>query len=123
MSKKFISALLDKKSKNTKTKEFVIPNILDDEVCFVGLKTGRKYSVGCVVYTGLDITLEMILEKIYEGNIKNVVTEVDKEILSKYLFEVQDFKISKAIEIVEKGGNFKLIKSDHSLDIKKPKIP
>ena len=57
--KKFIVAV---DLKNGDSLGFVIPNF--KEGGFLGIKNGRKYSHGRVVYTGLNVNFEMIIDKI-----------------------------------------------------------
>ncbi len=80
-------------SKGTK-KEFLIPVETESGFIFVGLKTGTQYKQGMVVYTGKELTTDMLEEKA-----KNVGVIIKPGLFESYLSQMPDFKISKKVGV------------------------
>lgn len=102
--KKFIVAV---DLKNGDSLGFVIPNFKENG--FLDIKNGRKYSHGRVVYTGLSVNSEMIIDKIKKYNSINIEDgSIFEERLDIFLKEVKNFKIGDIVEF----RKFILCKSD-----------
>ena len=82
--------------------EFLNPIITDMGFALIGLKTGKEYTRGMVVYTGTELTPSMLSEKA-----KNVGLESKDELFEAYLSQIPNFKISKMVGI-RQGAEFNL---------------
>ncbi|UXE67270.1 MAG: hypothetical protein KA713_09335 [Chryseotalea sp. WA131a] len=106
MTKKFIHT--DKKINGQKCKsEFLIPDVFDDKSRLIGIKSKMVYDFGLVIYTGVDLDENKVLDKL--ADVTSLSTdEKDKysQILKDYLSQIKDCKIGKVVTL---DDNFKLI--------------
>ena len=122
MTKKFITSL-NKKNKATRTSEFVIPDILEKSNFFLGIKTGKKYSSGIVCFTGVDLTVDNIIDVLLQNRIIKNPSNKHRKIINQYLNDITKFKISNCLNINREDESFKLVKADFKIEIEKPRLP
>jgi len=79
--------------KGTK-KEFLIPVEVDSCFVLVGVKSGTQYEQGMVVYTGKEITPNMLKKKAM-----NIDTTIKPGLFELYLSQMPNFKISKIVAL------------------------
>jgi hypothetical protein len=82
--------------------EFLIPVETESGFVLVGVKTGNEYIQGMVVYTGKEITPNMLKEKAKEAGV-----EINDGLFETYLSQMPNFKISKMVG-VKQGSEFYL---------------
>lgn len=92
--KKFIVAI---NLKNDKNLGFVVPDSSGNE--FIGIKNGRKYRYGRVVYVGVDINVEMIFDKINEDLVSVENKNFLRENLDSFLEDISRFKVGDIVKI------------------------
>ena len=111
-TKKFVTSL-NKKGELAGASEFLVPSP-DGEHSLIGIKTGKVYNTGAVVFTGRSIDCLSIEEKL--------TFEYDDRYLSKidqYISEINDFKVGNVISIeLSKHDEFRL-----KLEAKSPVKP
>lgn len=102
MTKKFVTGVSD-----NGIDEFVIPNLFDDEVSFLGLKTGKIYREGFICYTGTDLSTTKVMKKILENRSLGFLEKRRaRKIIDQYLNQIMLFKISTKVKM---GSEFKLL--------------
>ena len=77
-----------------KKREFLIPVRTEYGFALVGVKTGTEYNHGMVVYTGKELTPNMLEEKA-----KEVGVEINEGLFEAYLSQLPNFKISKMVGV------------------------
>ena len=110
MTKKFIHT--SKELNGTKCKsEFIIPDIFTGSPNLIGLETGRLYKAGHIVYTGVDLTVAEVLEKVEEqkklGFFKR---RKAKKSIEKYLRQIKDIKIGSVVTLNDEHELLKIEK-------------
>lgn len=101
MTKKFITS----DSGNGKG-EFVIPDFINGQACFLGIETGQIYKVGLVCYTGSELTAAKILGKLLENRKLNFFQRRKaRKAINEYLLQMKSFKIGNTVKV---GGESKL---------------
>lgn len=74
-------------------KELLLPlSNLGSGYTLVGVLTKQKYVEGMVVFTGVDLTADVLAEKTKKSGI-----EVNHNLFSSYLNQITKFKISKLV--------------------------
>ena len=87
---------MTKDGRATLSGEHLVPCLeLPRENVFIGVKTGRKYTTGYVVFLGKDITTEDILKKLN----KTQPPPSDRRAIESFLGELQPFKIGNVVSI------------------------
>ncbi len=90
MTKKILHTLDGKEAK----KEFLIPVEIDSGFVLVGEKSGAQYEQGMVVYTGKEITPNLLKEKAMK-----VGATIKPGLFELYLYQMPNFKISKIVAL------------------------
>ncbi len=97
MTKKFIHT--DKDLHGSKvTDEFLIPDIIDFKAQFLGIESGKHYDSGLVVYTGMELTVEEVIER-FKSSLGGIEYDSEslKNIISEYLVQIKGYKIGKVL--------------------------
>lgn len=99
MTKKFIHT--DKEIHGSKARdEFLIPDIIDFKAQFLGLESGKFYDTGLVVYTGMELNVDEVIEQIesstggFEYDLESL-----KKIISEYLVQIKEFNVGKVLRM------------------------
>lgn len=78
--------------------EFLIPNIFDKNSEFIGLETGTSYKSGIVVFTGKELTPDLVLEKVLLNNQLSFFQKITtKRKLKSFLAQIESFKIGAIV--------------------------
>jgi len=123
MTRKFLVAFFEQGIRKTKKKEFLIPNLNQFDNYFIGIDTGEICQYGFVVYTGVELSPSMVIEKLLKNNI---ITETSPEIentLMDYLQFIKNCKISEVLEIKYESGKYKYNVTGLRMKQKTSKIP
>lgn len=62
----------------------------------LGVKTGRRYNRGYLVYTGVDVSVDDILTKL---GMTDGVSDPDRKVIESFLSSLQDFKIGNLVSL------------------------
>ena len=90
--------------------EHLVPDLSLKEPVFVGIRSGRRYSAGCVCYVGEDVTLADILDVLGQP-----VREETELILDEFLRQMSQFRIDNVISVSWHDGRLELSKvADHT---------
>ena len=95
MTKKFITGESEKGNS-----EFVIPDIFEGKDRFIGIESGKIYESGFICYTGVDLSVEKVIEKILENrNLNFLQKRRAKKVIDLYLKQIKMFKISNSVKL------------------------
>jgi hypothetical protein len=101
MTKKFIKGESEKGSS-----EFVIPDIIEEKDRFIGIESGKIYESGLICYTGVELSVDTVIEKILENRSLNFIQKRRaKKVIDLYLKQIKTFKISNSVKV---GNGYKL---------------
>ncbi|WP_299326229.1 hypothetical protein [uncultured Maribacter sp.] len=101
MTKKFITGESEKGSS-----EFVIPDIIEEKDRFIGIESGKIYESGLICYTGVELSVDKVIEKILENRSLNFIQKRRaKKVIDLYLKQIKTFKISNSVKL---GNGYKL---------------
>jgi hypothetical protein len=97
-TKKFPVSITFKDSVASK-EEFIVPFIEEGKKGFCGIKTGKECKYGVVSYIGKEIDVNDVFAKLVDSGQR--IIDVDRMLscLTKYLEELQNFKIGNVISI------------------------
>lgn len=97
---------------NTNSSEFIVPIITGEGCCFIGIKSGKKYSYGAVSYIGKEISEKEVFAKLVDSGRKIESVDQALAMLTAYIQQLQGFKIGNIIAVVLKSDapGFELIK-------------
>ena len=123
MTKKFLIAFSDQGVRKTKKKEFLIPDLNQISNNFIGIETGKPCQYGLVVYTGVELTPSLVIEKLLGNKVIQQTNEAIEIILFDYLQFIKSCKIADVIEIKCDSGQFKYNKTGLRIDSGTSKIP
>ncbi|ACL06614.1 hypothetical protein Dalk_4942 [Desulfatibacillum aliphaticivorans] len=126
LTKKF-SAAVSYGDFKTKSKEFLIPFLVEEESGFQGLSSGKAFDYGVMAFIGREIDADDIFKKLVDSGQKISNVQTTLKVLERYISEVQQFKIGNIVRI-EYGRelNFSLIKEADrpgSTEKNKSKLP
>ncbi len=108
MTKKALVAVKD--GKHSRRSEFVLP-ALKGTYQLVGERTGQPIKVATVVYTGQEITLKFLLDKMQTSAGASLrSTRENKKIARAFLDEIVKFKVGAFVEVVNSSSSFQLAK-------------
>jgi hypothetical protein len=79
----------------------------------VGVRTGRRYNRGYMVYTGVDVSVNDILKKLA---MTDDASDSDRKAIESFLSRIRDFKIGNIISL-------KFISADECEPIKEAERP
>jgi hypothetical protein len=105
MTKKFIVAPKGRSN-------FLIPDFINKSNQFISIDSGKKFSEGIVVYTGIDLTPKVIKEKITKSGIIDASLVTDMQI-TEFLTEIKNQKISHTVNVTRI--------SDHAITLERKK--
>jgi hypothetical protein len=123
MTKKFIESYLDTNQKRPRKREFVIPDILNFTNSFIGIDTKKEYSYGMVCYTGVDLDIKTVTDRLVENQIITSTDKVINEIIELYLIDLKQYKIADILSVSYANKTFGLKLSDLKIKMKTSKIP
>ena len=104
ITKKMIAAI-------KKSDGFLIPNF-ETGKGFLSIKNGKEFNIGLVVYTGVGLDGNSIIEKINEYDTIKYSWIKNSDIFDRYLIEIKNLKISKHYSLV-------LVENDFKFEMKK----
>ncbi len=92
---------------NNESTEFLAIGYKDKNLNLIGLKTGKVFKSGLLVYIGKDITNKDILVKLNKIQTKEIDFVFSDNLLNQYIQAIQDFKIGDKLFLEAKDDNFK----------------
>jgi hypothetical protein len=101
----------DEKKPGKNIRDFIHPFISESEACFIGIKKPKKWKLGRVVYTGVDVTANDIFAEIVDEGTK--IDDVDSCFiaLQEYVSQLSEFSIGNILAVQKDGHRgFRLIK-------------
>ena len=107
MTKKFLISFSEKGIRETRKNEFLVPNFLETNNKFIGTETGKNCQYGFVVYTGVDLNPDMVIEKLIKSKIISKDDPKIAETINNYLLFLKTCKIGDVIEIINEDGQYK----------------
>lgn len=122
MTKKFaVAAKSDGAALNNA--EFVVPAFSGSTDTFVGLKSGRSYSVATVVYTGVELSRSEVLSKVQFDYADETHA---RRIVDSFLAAVKSQKVGSPVVVdISSDGNVTLSRLNTKLEPigRKPSLP
>jgi hypothetical protein len=106
MTKKFLIAFSDKGLRKTKKKEFLIPDFIHFSNYFIGIETFKPCQYGFVVYTGVELTAKVVIEKLQKNKLLEQPTAEIENLIIDYLQFIKNCKIADVVEISYDSGRF-----------------
>ena len=87
--------------KNSKG-EFLIPDVFENKNRLIGIKSKKVYECGLVVYTGIDLDENKIVDKLPDiQSISSSDQQSCKDIFKSYLTQVKEMKIGKIVRLTD----------------------
>jgi hypothetical protein len=123
MTKKFLIAFSDQGVRKTKRKEFLIPDLNQFSDNFIGIETGKACQYGLVVYTGVELTTNIVIEKLMQNKVIQLTNIEIENILFDYLQFIKSCKISDVLEIKYYSGQFTYSVTGLRMNLGISKIP
>lgn len=106
MTRKFLHSHKKPNGKKARN-EFLIPDIFENTSRLIGIETGISYNYGLVCYTGVDLNADIVFDKATKyRKITILRRRAVKKMLTNYLAQIKEIKISKAVVI---DDNYNLI--------------
>ena len=109
MTKKFV---LNREKVNGKKfkKEFIIPDIFSSNPNLIGIETGNQYNTGHIVYTGVNLTVDEVIERAEEFKKMSFwKRRKARKTIKKYLLQIKGAKIGTEVSLTNK---YELIKTE-----------
>ena len=99
----------DSDNPNNESSEFLAVGHKDKKLSLIGLKTGRVFMFGLLVYIGKDVTKQDLLEKLDRLQAKETNFVFSDNLLNQYIQTIQDFKIGNKLSLEVKDDSFKFV--------------
>jgi hypothetical protein len=110
-----------KKGKKTTRGESLLPQLSGDAPSgFIGLRSGRKFESGYIVYLGRDVTPEMMLDDFCENNLPPDDRAVALDRLRAYVQALQSCKIGNLVSISYTARGLPLLKIEREYVLMEP---
>jgi hypothetical protein len=123
MTKKFLIAFSDQGVRKAKRKEFLIPDLNQFSDNFIGIETSKPCQYGLVVYTGVELTTNIVIEKLIQNKVIQQTNIEIENILFDYLQFIKSCKISDVLEIKYDSGQFTYSVTGLRMNLGISKIP
>jgi hypothetical protein len=123
MTRKFVTTFYEKGIHKTKKSEFLIPNIKCPMNKFIGIDTGKVCQYGLVVYTGVDLEVNTIIEKIIENKLISTSNKLIEGVIKDYLTFVKSCKIGDVIELDINTGSYHYKITELKIAVERPNLP
>lgn len=101
MNTKKLLVAFDPKKPTSRSSDFLLPMVIDDNPMFLGLSSGKYFEYGMVVMTGKAVTVNDVFAKVVDLGRK--VDDVDEmlDLIAKYFELVKKYKISNVLKVVD----------------------
>jgi hypothetical protein len=110
-----------KKGKTTTRGEPLLPQLSGDAPSgFIGLRSGRKFESGYIVYLGIDVTPEMMLSDFCENNPPPDDRAVALDRLHAFVQALQACKIGNLVSISYTAGGVPFLKIEREYLLMEP---
>jgi hypothetical protein len=123
MTRKFVTTFYEKGIHKTKKREFLIPNITCPMDKFIGIETGRVCQYGLVVYTGVDLEVSTIIEKVIENKLISSSNKEIESVIRNYLTFLKGCKIGDVIELDIKSAYYNYNITELKITVERPNLP
>jgi hypothetical protein len=106
MTRKFIVSSLDNGIRKTNKNEFLIPNLNEPSNTFIGIESGKICQYGLVVYTGVDLDSNLVIERMIGNKILKVVDSQIAPSIEELLIFIKNCKVGDIIEVIPQSGKY-----------------
>ena len=110
-----------KKSAKTARGEYLLPQLSGDAPSgFLGMKSGRTFESGYIVYLGRDVTPEMMLDEFCEYNPPPKDLDRARERLRAFVQALQACKIGNLLSITYTTNGLPVLKIEREFLLREP---
>jgi hypothetical protein len=101
--------------------EYLLPQLSGDAPSgFLGMRTGRTFASGYIVYLGRDLTPEMILDEFCEYNTPPRDLDLARDRLGAYVAELQECKVGNLLSINYTADGLPVLKIEREFLLREP---